>query len=56
MFSGNPTKYCDYILTTIDKDKNGKISFYEFMSVVALTSTGNDDIEKRLSLVSVKDI
>jgi hypothetical protein len=52
IFSGNAAKYCDYIFTAADKDKNGRISFCELMSIVALTSTGNSNVEKRLRLVS----
>ena len=56
MFSGNPTKYCDYVFTAVDKDKSGTISFCEFMNVVALTATGNGEkIEKRLALVGLSE-
>ncbi|CAF1155346.1 unnamed protein product, partial [Didymodactylos carnosus] len=52
MFSGNPANYCDYIFTKIDKDKNGKIDFREFMSAVAVTSKGNaENVGKRLDLI-----
>jgi hypothetical protein len=53
MFSGNASKYCDYIFAVTNKDRNGKISFWELMSAVALTSTGNYNVGKRLNFVSV---
>ncbi len=49
IFRGNPENFCDFAFTTIDKDKNGKINFSEFMTAVALTHPG--DTETRLRLV-----
>lgn len=49
IFRGNPENFCDFAFTTIDKNKNGKINFPEFMTAVALTHPG--DTETRLHLV-----
>jgi Ca2+-binding EF-hand superfamily protein len=49
MFRGNPQKFCEFAFPAIDKNKNGKIDFTEFMTAVALTHPGN--LETRLRLV-----
>jgi hypothetical protein len=52
IFRGNPKNCCDFAFTTIDKNKNGKIDFPEFMAAVAVTHPGNLDM--RLHLVRNK--
>jgi hypothetical protein len=51
IFRGNPEKFCEFVFPTIDKYKNGKIDFSEFMTAIALTHPGNK--ETRLHLVCI---
>lgn len=40
---GDPTKFVDYIFNVFDEDKNGVITFKEFIRAISITTKGNID-------------
>lgn len=40
---GDPTKFVDYIFNVFDEDKNGVITFKEFIRAISITTKGNMD-------------